>query len=77
MANEVKECPFCGGKAKIERIGGKKYLYMTGCVKADCRGFVLESPAYSTSEVAEKRWNERAPDDFVDPRKGQPIIMHE
>lgn len=72
---ELEKCPFCGGKAKLSRMGTKKYIYLIGCTKADCRGFVLESPTYSTTDVAVKKWNQRALGNFVDPRKGQPIKL--
>lgn len=53
-------CPFCGGKAQIERLGDGRQSMIIACEDCGCR---LESP--DTAMVYEKHWawNRRAPVD--------------
>ena len=50
---ELKPCPFCGGKAYIEK-NRYKYAYWIKCY--DCR---VETEAYDYVEEAINVWNRR------------------
>lgn len=57
MNNELKSCPFCGGKAEVKTNYeyGKARGYFIFCTKCD-----LQQPkAYSTKKTAIKIWNRR------------------
>lgn len=62
---ELKQCPFCGGRAEIvdngEPIGSKFYFVDVLCMNMVCRGnsSVLDS---RTKEQAIAAWNMRAED---------------
>lgn len=52
---ELLPCPFCGGYAEFERMGGPRHSCIVACSDCGCR---LE-----TSEIhpnSGKRWNERS-----------------
>jgi hypothetical protein len=51
---ELAPCPFCGGYAEFERMGGPRHSCIVACADCGCR---LESnEAWPNSG---KRWNER------------------
>ena len=50
---ELKPCPFCGGEAKMIKIGGATYFIQ-------CNECHSTSGAFSTSEEAVEAWNKRA-----------------
>lgn len=60
--NEVKQCPFCGGKARlhsIDRFPGckircEKFAYYYQCESCACQG-----PWAKTEGNARKHWNMR------------------
>ena len=61
MAEELKPCPFCGGKARVHEvetrtssIGG----YFVMCTKC-----LTSSDNYSSSEIAAEYWNRRVNDE--------------
>ena len=49
--NEIKNCPFCGGKSRVHLYLGKWYAR---CNK--CRSY---SAPYDTEEQAREAWNRR------------------
>lgn len=52
---ELKPCPFCGGRAKIEILGGPGSSYRTvQCSKCKC-----DLNFYATEEMAVDKWNTR------------------
>ncbi len=62
MIEELKPCPFCGGKAKLypcRKPNGnglfRDYLYTVVCSNDNCHG----KPSYETREEAVKAWNKR------------------
>ena len=61
MANELKPCPFCGGKAEL--ITRKQCLadaYSVRCKNKHCRGHVFKLVRAEHKAVTE--WNRRATD---------------
>lgn len=58
MSNELKPCPFCGGRAYLsERMNGGYYV--------ECEsigGCLAESGNYDTEEQAVEAWNRRVVD---------------
>jgi Lar family restriction alleviation protein len=55
MQIELKPCPFCGGKASLERAGDRNYSCIVACTECSC--------AIETCEEGlecGKKWNERA-----------------
>ena len=58
MKNELKTCPFCGGKAEIRMVGDMRHLLVYFC--KDCRHTPLRGgDARSTERDARKVWNRR------------------
>ena len=59
MANEIKPCPFCNGKAGISKIYiyGDVRGYTPHCNKCGC-----ELQMYSSKKAAEIAWNRRVKD---------------
>lgn len=62
---ELKPCPFCGGRAEVEREGTSKQSCVVVCEDCGCR---LESNEIGHGE----RWNRRADPAPVDPFEGAP-----
>ena len=59
MSDELKPCPFCGGKAIIIYWDGSK-TYSVGCVNTFvCHGGTHTSKAYRTEQEAAQAWNRR------------------
>ena len=57
MPNELKPCPFCGGKATLNTNGDK---FWVDCAMS--KGFCRVMPStwqYKTEEDAIEAWNER------------------
>ena len=52
MANKVKRCPFCGGKAKV-------YWPNDLVVCIHCDGCKAEGPLEATTGKAIAKWNKR------------------
>lgn len=57
--SELKPCPFCGKKARLQRIG--KSYYVT-CDGSYCK-IKPTTWAYSVKEKAIEEWNRRANND--------------
>ncbi|MCD8139307.1 MAG: Lar family restriction alleviation protein [Planctomycetaceae bacterium] len=55
MSEELKSCPFCGGKAGIE-------AYSFGQYSVQCHACREETGRYSGMEVAIAAWNRRTPE---------------
>ena len=53
--NEIKPCPFCGGKSRVHLYLGKWY--------ARCNKCKSYSAPYDTEEQAREAWNRRVKDD--------------
>ena len=62
MPNELKPCPFCGGKAKLYNqkvIGGYDYSYVI-CDSCGIRTLKYEvSTEYCAKDKATEDWNRR------------------
>ena len=57
--SELKPCPFCGGAAKLEKMGWPHHVFCTECfAKVTGRGTDKEG-----EQDAIMRWNRRANDD--------------
>ena len=72
MTTELLPCPFCGGKAEIERFGTYKMSTQYACQNCSCH---LETGEESDHGA---RWNERAalaatPDLPAEPDKSQAL----
>ena len=52
VREELKKCPFCGGKAEI--VEDKNHISFIRCKRLCCRTYFYESP-----KVAIKTWNRR------------------
>ena len=68
MNEELKPCPFCGGKAEISvgRFDGKDTSFVL-CTKCEARGeFFVVSPKYASDEKAIEAWNRRAKNERTD-----------
>ena len=67
---EIKNCPFCGGKAELQHgtlIGGKTTSYVM-CLK--CRAktdSIIAKPSLCSDDEAIKSWNKRANEKARDP----------
>ena len=58
--NELKPCPFCGGRAKIVRHDEWGWFqYEVYCEKCDASF----NAAFSSEEAAKNCWNRRATDE--------------
>jgi len=57
---EIKVCPFCGGKAKIEPWIDDGY-FCIGCLNDECHGEIMPKGGfgYESKEKAIKSWNTR------------------
>ena len=53
MINELKPCPFCGGKAEIKTAASKI------CSWVKCTVCGSEGPAYGDKGRAKEEWNRR------------------
>ena len=53
--NEIKNCPFCGGKSRVQLYLGK---WCARCNK--CKSY---SAPYDTEEQAREAWNRRVRDE--------------
>lgn len=65
IANELKPCPFCGGKAMIMQlpVGSKSQgLYTVGCIEDSmCFGHLSHvSMVFVSKQTAADTWNKRA-----------------
>lgn len=59
---ELKPCPFCGTKPKIENWSSGRFMYMVKCNNPDCPVPTEGYPAgHDLAEVKEE-WNRRADD---------------
>ena len=57
MSDELKPCPFCGGEAKMNRVGNGVYEIV--CSNNGCR-VQPETPRVGDETEAVKAWNTRA-----------------
>lgn len=57
MSEELKTCPFCGGKAEITNYPNG--WWSIGCENKDCN-MVTMTPMTPTKERAIELWNKRA-----------------
>ena len=53
---DIKPCPFCGGKAVLQRLGG--YYEYVRCVNEKCTIKPI-TPCYLEEGRAIKEWNKR------------------
>lgn len=53
--SELKPCPFCGGEANIDFLGGFN-VYRVRCTKCPCD---MGRYWYSRKDDAKKAWNRR------------------
>ena len=67
MAKKLKPCPFCGGPAKIMRMGYPHWVYCTLC-GAKVHGRVLGEKEGEKASVA--AWNRRANDGLESDEQG-------
>lgn len=51
---ELKSCPFCGGKAEIERYGNRRQSCIVVCTQCGCR---LEGS--DEDDESGSQWNKR------------------
>ena len=63
MPNELKPCPFCGGKAKLysQKVAGGydySYVFCESC-KIGTKKYEV-SPEYCANDKATEAWNRRA-----------------
>ena len=64
--DEIKPCPFCGGKAILEDMGWPHHVYCIECgIRATGRGVAEEG-----EQDAIKRWNRREEPEPVEPTLG-------
>lgn len=59
LDNEIKPCPFCGGKAELNTEKGRFFSYIkcTNCGAES--GLVKISAEYCADERAKELWNRR------------------
>ena len=55
MQNELKPCPFCGGKAEIVETYDEVYPYQACCIDCFCQTIMIKS-----LDEAKRIWNRRA-----------------
>lgn len=61
---KLKECPFCGGEAKIIKQGHREYAptYYVRCTTIFCR---IATPHYKKEAEVIRIWNTRKPMDRI------------
>ena len=61
MPNELKPCPFCGGKARIRKVGEGYRVVCSECGSSGMRVTIKEwhSTKYIAQGQAKDAWNER------------------
>lgn len=57
MTDELKPCPFCGGKARV-KCSIKEDLWGVACYKCECC-----TKVFFSEEEAVEAWNRRVNDD--------------
>lgn len=55
---KLKNCPFCGSKAKIENIGDDDVFYMVQCENEECGAGCTFGEGTKTEIL--RRWNNRS-----------------
>jgi len=60
MSDELKPCPFCGGKAALEQLLENKDDYMASCDNDECLVTCVMTHCDSTRKEAIEAWNRRA-----------------
>lgn len=62
MNEELKKCPFCGGKAQLisakANAAGTKFVYGVHCINPKCMCIAF-TRNFDNGEDAVKAWNER------------------
>ena len=67
MSEKLRECPFCGGEAKLEDMGWPHHVYCMGCgARVTGKGYAEEG-----EKDAIERWNSRIYDDRFEKRNGE------
>ena len=65
---KLKPCPFCGGEAVLEDLGGPTVFgegrYFVKCTNPKCGE--EQSGLWATKQTAIKRWNRRVNDERTD-----------
>ena len=56
MKQELKKCPFCGGKAEVDAIEVLRGAYMRAVTCTVC---TAQSGWFDTEKEAVKKWNRR------------------
>ena len=64
---ELMPCPFCGGYAEFERMGGPRNSCVVACTDCGCRLETNESWPNSG-----KQWNIRVPPSLPSTHRGTP-----
>ena len=62
MNEELKSCPFCGGKAEIIMFNTEDGMVTVGCTNEECD--ITMGKAFFTDEEAIRHWNRRANDEI-------------
>lgn len=65
MTNELKPCPFCGGKGEAVHYESDNFYgsYEIQCSKCTARITPYDAEGYDAHEIASKAWNTRQPVD--------------
>ena len=60
--SELKNCPFCGGEAKVLSVGSKDH---TDWFKSECKGCEVSTNWYPAKSMLIKQWNTRKPEQVL------------
>ena len=71
-SSDLLGCPFCGGKAEIERKGSARQSMIIACT--DCGGRMESGDVYGLTRPSQWAWNRRHPNPMnqATPRQNNP-----